>query len=326
MTQPLPLSAKFEQASHVFKDLLEKFQKNLHDLPKFLQSWPETFERYKSSIREMPKNLRQRPFVKNLLIEIETIEREIRDGGVSFEGLQARARRAAELAAELENHPTFQKFLRGEPVLSSKKLLHWSRKITHASLGLIFLYVVVYSGWPKLLVWGITGGFMLWSVSLETARHMSPRVNYWVMRAFGPIMREREKTKINSAIFYMFSIGVVYFTTPVEVAVLTLLFLAIGDPFAGIIGVVYGRRKISLHATLEGSLACFGACAGLAALGAGVLFDHHLTGFALVAFSLISGLIGAVAEISFKKLDDNLVMPLLSAPALWFLMKVFSIL
>src|SRR3989338_6105407 len=326
MSQYLPLSTKYQEASLIFRDLLGQFQKNLHDFPKHLQKWPETFERYKASIREMPKVLRKRPFVKNMMAEIERIEKEIHQSGFSFECLQTRAHQMGILVAELEEHPTVQKFLRGEPVLSSKKLLHWSRKITHAVLGVGFLYLVVYSGLPKTLVWGITGGFMLWSVSLETARHMSPRVNRWVMRSFGPIMREREKTKINSAIFYMFSIGVVYFTTPVEVAVLTLLFLAIGDPFAGIIGVVYGRSKISLHATLEGSLACFGACFGLALLGAGLLFDHNLTGFSLLAFSLISGLIGALAEISFKKLDDNLIMPLLSAPSLWILMKLFSVL
>jgi dolichol kinase len=43
----------------------------------------------------------------------------------------------------------------------------------------------------------------------------------------------------------------------------------------------------------------------------------------LTAFSVFSGAIGAGAESSFKRLDDNLVMPLLSATGIWLLLKLF---
>lgn len=326
MTNSLPLTSNFQQASLVLKDFLDQVQENLPDLPRLMQKWPETWERYRNSIREMPKVLRKRPFVKRLMAEIESFERETRRGGFSFEALQARAHEASLRVAELEAHPMVQKFLRGETILSSKKSLQWGRKILHASTGLAFLYLFVYSGWPKAVIWGIAGPFIVWSFSLETARHMNPRVNRWVLRAFGPIMREREKTRINSAVFYIFSMVVVYLLTPIEVSMLTLLFIAVGDPLAGIFGVLCGRRRISAHVTWEGSLACFLGCAGLAALCAGLLFKTSLAGLPLAGFALLSGLVGAVAESSLKFLDDNLVMPLLSAPCLWLLMKLFGVL
>ncbi len=319
------IAAHFQQASLSFKDLLDEFQKDFPDLSRALQRWPEIAGRYRNSIREMPKVLRQRPFVKKLLTEIESLEREIRQGEFSL-GLQARMHQAAVLVAELETHPTVQMFLRGEPILCDKQNLQWPRKMVHVSLGLTFLYLFVYSGWSQLLIWTITGPFIVWAFCLETARHRNPRINRWVLRAFGPIMREREKAKVNSAVFYILSMAIVYFACPIEVAMLTLLFIAVGDPIAGIVGVRWGHRRISAHVSWEGSIACFLACTGLAALAAGVLFEKNLTGISLIGFSLLSGVVGAVAESSLKKLDDNLVMPLLSAPPLWFLMKLFSLL
>jgi len=326
MTRALFLAADFQEAVLCLQELLNKFQRDLQDLPRWSDKWQETADRYRGAIKQMPKVLRRHPFVVKSLAEIEALEREIRNGGLSFAGLQARARQAAVIFAELEDHPYIQKFLRGETVLSSRKNLQWRRKLTHASLGLTFLYVFFYSGWPKAWIWAITAPFIIGSFSLETARHLSPRVNTWVLRWFGPIMREAEKTRINSAVFYIFSMAVVYFVCPPPVTILTLFFIALGDPFAGIVGVLWGRRRISTHVTWEGSGACFLACTALAALSAGFLFPKNLSALPLAGFSVLSGLTGSVAEASLKKLDDNLVMPLLSAPVLWILMRIFGIL
>ena len=184
----------------------------------------------------------------------------------------------------------------------------------------------MYSGWPKSVVWGITGPFILCAFGLETVRHMSPRVNDWVCRAFKPVMREHEKTKINSAIFYIISLLTVYFVFPTEVTVVSLLFLALGDPIASIIGLKYGKTKIYNHVSLQGSLACFAMSFMIAFIYAGFVFTHSLSGFSLVLFSAFAGITGAVAESSFPKLDDNLVIPIVSAPILLVLMFVFGIL
>lgn len=364
MSYAQSLSIDFRQASLSLKELLDQLQEDIsalnlsstelfHGLKQNLllswKNWEVTVKNYKISLQNMPKELRRRNIIKQLSKELEDFEtharcflteiketsfqdfrrslnRHIREADLYLKGVQSRMHQMAESVASLEEHPLVQKFLRGEPVLASRENMQWARKVSHTSLGLLFLYVFVYSGWSKTVLWTLAGGFILWAFVLETARHLNPRVNEWVCRYFRPIMREREKTKINSAMFFIVSMVIVYFVFPIEVTMLTMLFLAVGDPLAGIVGVYWGKRKLSPHVSLEGSLACFTACAALAALCAGVLFSTTLSLLPLLVFSLISGLIGALTESSFKKLDDNLVMPLLSAPLLWSLMHLFSLL
>jgi dolichol kinase len=357
MAQALALPADFVQASLLMRELLNQMHHDMNDfgsstteaiqdlrqnLSRSIEAWPETFDAYKASIHAMPRALKKQPFVKETLHQIEELEQnmdrffaQVRQS--SFQDFRKSIdRRVAETKesvdrmknqiACLEADPLMQKFLRGEAVLASKKAIQWPRKLGHMFLGLSFLYLFIYSGASKSFVWSFTGVFLLAAFLLEISRHLNSRINDWVIRWFGPVMREAEKTRVNSAIFYILSILFVYFLFPVEVTILTLLFLSVGDPIAGMVGVKWGRHKISDQVSLEGSFACFLACSGLAALAAGVLFDSTLTGFSLLSFSLLSGLTGAVAESSFKKLDDNLVMPMLSAPILLLLLKLYSIL
>lgn len=364
MTETLALTTDFYQASLSLKDLLDRlhgdistlspsskevFQKIKEDLLKSWKTWPDTLKNYKLFIQKMPKELRQRAVIKQTLRDIETFEVDIRnflsdvknssfpafrqtvdqklkDANTYIKGIQIRIKTIKLQIADLEENSLVQKFLRGETVLSSKKNIQWARKIMHASLGILFLYTFVYSGWSQTLTWTLAGGFILWAFSLETWRHINPKVNQWVCRYFRPIMREAEKTKINSAIFYIISMAFVYILFPLNVTVLAMLFIAIGDPIASIVGIKWGRRKLSSHVSLEGFLACTGSCALLAFVSAGYLFNVHLALIPLLLFSLIAGFVGALAEASLKKLDDNLVMPILSAPALWGLMKLFTIL
>ncbi|MBI4411961.1 MAG: hypothetical protein HY541_05710 [Deltaproteobacteria bacterium] len=350
MTRTQTISVDFRQASLSMREHLDRLREDVsalhlssidlfHNLKqKLLSSWKnreQVIREYKLSLQAMPKELRRRSLVSKLSRDLEDFEAdmkrylsEIRES--SFQDFRKSFHRRidemADRVAGLERHPLVQKFLRGEAVLASRKNIQWRRKLAHAFNGIFFIYLFVYSGLPKAIIWTLAGGFIVWALSLETARHINPKINRWVCRWFAPIMREREKTSINSAIFYIVSMAVVYFTCPIEVSQLTMLFIAIGDPVAGIVGVTWGKTKITSHVSVEGSLACFAACAGLAAICAGFLFEKTLPLPSLVLFSGLSGIVGAFAEASFKRLDDNLVMPLLSAPALWGLMKFFSLL
>jgi diacylglycerol kinase (CTP) len=322
---------QFEQDWH---DLSQAGSETLYvarlRLQRTREDWQTRYDEFKAAVAALPKELRQRDFMKSLLSELYHFEARLQRlraqaSEIDFSGVRESAAALSARLADLEHHPLIQKFLRGETVMSSRRNIQWVRKIGHASLGLFFLYLVRYSQLPHALVMGILTGFMVWGFSLETLRHFSPRVNGWVCAFFKPMMREREKTGINSGIFYMTSMLIVYWFFPPDIGMLTLLFIALGDPIAGIVGVYWGKRKLSDHVSLAGTLACFGACAVLAFVGAVWLFDTlTLSPLAAIGFALPAGLIGAVAELSFKKLDDNLVMPLLSAPLLWLLMRLFG--
>lgn len=343
---------RLDEASHFFDSFKDQSVRMKHSFLKeyesFCEEWPHPLEEYKTAIRNFPKELRQRPFVKKIMANVEELEKDIQKNIQHIQTIKLKEMkesfelRRVELTesmhqfsnrvhtmmaevAELEENALVQKFMRGETVLSCRKNIQWARKLGHMFFGLFFLYIVVYSGLPKFLVGAVSWTFVIFCFALEVARHTNPKVNQWVCRVFRPLMREAEKTRINSAMFYIASIGVTYLLCPIEVAILTLLFVALGDTVAGIIGVYFGKHHISTHVSLEGSLACFAICSLVSIIWTGFLFDHTLNGIALVIFSVLAGAIGAFSETVFKKLDDNLVIALISAPSLWLLMSLFSV-
>jgi len=364
MARFVTLSADFRQTSLSFRDFLSRLQGQIStlnlnsievisDLKKNLlrsmKTWPTTLGNYKASILEMPKALRQRFFIQQSLKNIESFDKDftrflyvikglsiqdfrhsfdqnLHDLNSSLKAFKMRTRQMVQQVAALEEQALVQKFLSGETIFPGRKNIQWGRKLVHVSLGLFFLYLFVYAGLSAIGLWSVAGPLLGMVFMIEIIRHLNPRVNEWACHRFKLIMREHEKTRISSASFYILSILIVYFVFPIEVAILTLLFIAVGDPLAGIVGVTWGKRKITEHASWAGSMTCFVFSAVLSGVYAGFLFDHHLMGLSLIIFSLIGGMIAAFAEAAFKKLDDNLVMPLLSAPLLWVLMKLFSVL
>ncbi len=225
---------------------------------------------------------------------------------------------------QLMHHPLFKKIQNGELVLASRQQLQWSRKFFHTFSGLAGLWFWAYSGLSDWIVLGVLGAYFTYAVLTEIFRKKYPAYNRWMIKIIGGMMREREKTNISSATYYIGSMFLVMLVFPKEVSILTLFFIAVGDTIAGIVGVLWGRHKITRHASLEGTLACFTVCF----LATCFFVSGHMQGFALqgfnvILFSLLAGVIACIAESSFKKLDDNLVMPLLSAPALTILMYFF---
>lgn len=349
MSHPVASSAGFEQASISFKDLSQQLGhdfavfklgsrevlQNFHDdLQVSWEKWSQASQKYQNTIKELPKELRQRPFIKNAIANINSFEADLKDFLQKFKtsSLQEWRQAASQLQkiscqiSEIETNTLVQKFLKGETILADIKNIQWARKLSHAFLGVLFLVLFVFSGWSPAVIWSFAGVFLVFCFTLEALRHFNPGVNQWVWRVFKPIMRESEKTKINSAMFYIFSMAVVYFVFPIQVAVVTMLFIAIGDPVASIVGLNWGKTKLAAHVSLEGFLACFFTCALMAFISATFIFATSLHPLLIAGFSLLGGLTGALAECSFKKLDDNLTMPLLSAPILWILMQLFGIL
>jgi dolichol kinase len=351
------LSFGFSEKGELLRQALLQMELDLHSLQessselyqqlcaRALQNWETLstrFENYRLSVKKMPKELRQRDFVKSMLAEMERFEMraqahmaELRlSHGQSLEnstsGFSARFKEQINsLSAQitmLQQHPLINRYESGEMILSCHKNLQWGRKLGHMFCGLSFLYFVIFSGLPKTFIWTLVTAFLVWGFSLETIRHLNPRVNDWVCRVFKPVMREREKRAINSGIFYMLSMLLIYFIFPLNVAILTMLFIAVGDTAAGVVGVKWGRHKISKDVSWEGALACFITCAFMALIAHQYLFDGFILsgGFKLFFFCVVSGLIGAFAESSLKNWDDNLVMPILSAPGLFLLMQILS--
>lgn len=267
------------------------------------EEWQRTIKRSRDQIAELPREFCHGEMVKNIKQVLEGCESHIRS---------------------LQLHPALKKLLERSKVFASKTQLQWGRKIFHTFNGLFALWLYAYSGLSEFGFQIVIVSFVSVAVVTEVTRRFSKRFNDWVCRLMGGMMRERERGQITAATWYMGSMMVVFFFFPREIFILTMLYVAVGDTAAGVVGSQWGRHRLLPHVSLEGSLAAFAACFLLTLLftprGLG---EFHLSGFPLLWFSLLGGLIGAIAEGIYKKWDDNLVIPLVSAPSLWFLCLLF---
>lgn len=300
------------KATEELNFLLAQIEKQVHGIqqnPTYLQlkdsvgehlvEWQKSLSRVRAQISQFPNELGHNEFIHNLKQRLETCEISVRSFRKSLE-------------------------IEGRKLLASRTHLQWGRKLFHTANGLFGLWLYAYSGLSKPAVILILTFFFSTAVITEIVRRIWPQTNDKICNALTGIMRERERTKISSATWYMGAILVVFLICPRDVSILTLFYVAVGDTVAGIVGVQYGRHRISPHVSLEGFLAAFTVCfLGTLFFTAYGLPVYHLAGIKLFFFSLLASWVAALSEGAFKKWDDNLIIPLFSAPALWLLMKIF---
>ncbi|MCB5262680.1 MAG: phosphatidate cytidylyltransferase [Candidatus Cloacimonetes bacterium] len=121
-------------------------------------------------------------------------------------------------------------------------------------------------------------------------------------RIFGSILRRHELKDLTGATYLLFaSLLCVAFFDP-RIAGASIAFLSIGDTFAALIGMNFGKRKfLRNNKTLEGSLACFISC---------LIFGLWWLGNPWLA--LLGALTATAAELGNIALDDNIKIPLAS--------------
>ncbi|MCD4650813.1 MAG: SEC59/DGK1/VTE5 family protein [Candidatus Cloacimonetes bacterium] len=120
-------------------------------------------------------------------------------------------------------------------------------------------------------------------------------------RFFGIILRRSELKNFSGATYLLASsvFCIAFFSR--DIAFLALSSLAIGDTFAAIVGISYGKRKIrGTNKSVEGSLACF-----LSTFIYGLFFVSPILAF-------VSGIITTYSETSRLPIDDNLKIPIFS--------------
>lgn len=118
-------------------------------------------------------------------------------------------------------------------------------------------------------------------------------------RLFGMILRRHEQRDFTGATYLLFSAMVcVAFFEPI-IASCAMAFLSIGDTFAAIVGMSFGKRKFTgMNKSLEGSIACFVSC-----------FIFGLLWLRNPILALGGALAATIAELGRIPLDDNLKIP-----------------
>lgn len=195
--------------------------------------------------------------------------------------------------------PPIEEFLHEPPVAPPI----WPRRIFHVLAGSSIPVGILFL--PAGLVEWLLIAASLTTVSTEVLRGLMPSVNEAAVR-YVPFFKASERWQVTGATYMALSATFLFFVFDKEVAVLALLFLAVGDPFAALVGVRDHRTRL-----FGKSLAGTGAFAA-AALGAGVLVSVH-PDVPLAWWTALGAVIAAAVELVPLPVDDNVTVPIAAA-------------
>lgn len=139
----------------------------------------------------------------------------------------------------------------------------------------------------------------------ELIRLRFPQINHRFLTCFHVLLREREAATLTASAYFLIAASIVFTLCDKSIAAMALTFVAVGDPVAGMVGEKWGRLKVKGR-SLEGSCACFLACAVAGAILA------TITQVALW-LAVVGAVCAALMEFLSFPVNDNLTSPLVSA-------------
>lgn len=181
---------------------------------------------------------------------------------------------------------------------SAKELLRKSIHISSIIIPLFYRYIMNYDKHDMLFILLFLSVI---SITVEYIRLENRSFRKVFYTIFGVMLRRHELYNFSGASFLLTaSIFCVAFF-PEEIAFLSLCFLSIGDTFAALIGMNFGKRKFLFSKkSLEGALACF--------ISTFIFALFYIN--PLIAFF---GAFGAtLAELINIPVDDNVRIPIIS--------------
>ncbi len=179
----------------------------------------------------------------------------------------------------------------------------WPRRLFHLLAGstIPLLILLAPEHWVE---WVLIGGAVS-SVLIEAGRSLVGPLNDLIVSRL-PFFKPKERLQVTGATFLWLSATFVYFVFPHEAAVLALLFLAVGDPVAALVG---GRdHTIRVFGKSPTGTVAFAVAATLA----GVLVSIH-PDVRLGWWIPLGAVAAAIAELVPSPVDDNLTVPLAAA-------------
>jgi len=215
------------------------------------------------------------------------------------------------------------RYLKSRVLSRSRSVPHISRKLYHALSGVlcVWLYAVYLSREAALSLLLIVGGGL---VICDLIRLRHSKANAFVLKVFGRFMRREELKQVSGNTYFVLGMVFVVFFFPKPIALMGVLFLAIGDPLAAIVGTLYGRTQLIGKKSLEGALANF-AGSFLAAVILGVAC-FHLSSLNALVLATVGAFASVLAELLPLPVDDNFSIPVLSAISLAAFLTFFPIL
>jgi dolichol kinase len=134
----------------------------------------------------------------------------------------------------------------------------------------------------------------------------------WINRLF---LRAEEQVREAAMTPFAIAVLLTILTVPKLAALIAIYTLGIADPLAAVVGIRFGRHRITHNRTVEGSLAFFATTMFVA-----VAVLHWGTTAAPPAIAGVAACVGLVAlacELLPLRVDDNLTIPIVVGFAAW---------
>ncbi len=187
--------------------------------------------------------------------------------------------------------------------MNSRRDIHAPRRLFHMAAASLFplLALLLEERTFLLLLLAVTALFVL----ADVARLRAGRLNLWFHRLFGPMLRQGEERRITGASYILLGTLGAFVLFSRDVAVMAVLFTALGDPVAAMVGIRFPGRRL-FGKSLWGT-------AAMILVGLGVASLVHVAGVVELRWAIAVGaLVAGIAELLPLPLDDNLRVPLLA--------------
>ena len=182
-----------------------------------------------------------------------------------------------------------------------------SRKVIHIlSIIIPLFHCYIFKNKIDMIIF--LSAMVIFCFFIEIFRYQNSFISKIFIRYFSIMMRNFEKQgSLTGATWVFVGALITIVIIPRPFCILALFFLAFGDTLAALIGMKFPFIKIG-NKTLSGSLACFTIC----------LFMGLILDFKISSEIILTGAFAAtIAELASIKINDNLLIPLLSGSAMY---------
>ncbi len=161
-----------------------------------------------------------------------------------------------------------------------------------------------FAGADSTVMLVIVGAGVGAALVLDLVRLRFKAANTVFFRWFAVLASPREAEKVASSTWFLIGALTLLLFAPPGLFVPAMLVLAFADPAASVVGRLWGRRRLG-KGTWEGTTVFF------------LVAVIVLTPVVGLQAALVGGAAAAVFEVVPSGIDDNLLVPLVTAGALW---------
>lgn len=193
------------------------------------------------------------------------------------------------------------------------KRVNLPRKLWHASSGMFMISVLIWNYPSKRMSLQILSVAALLTLIIDVVRFSSREGKSFFRNYFGQLAGTKEEDGPNASFFYAVSLLIAVLLFSPRIAMGAIASLAIGDPVAAIVGIMFGRHRV-WGKSIEGAAAN--------ALVSFILINFFVRSPLVAASGAVSG---AVVELlPIPKVDDNLSVPIVSGLVMTIVQSLIS--